>query len=146
MRVPAIVLVAGMGSDVVRGVVGGHLVNTEREGKERIEKRTGIPIEELRVSGGGSQSDVAMQITTTARHCELDPDTRDFVEHRLGKFQKYARDIQEVHLIVTAEKKAGFRLRRLSPGLHPTKGRLRLRPRQRRADVHRRQLDTLRPG
>lgn len=34
-----------------------------REGKERTEKRSGIPITELRVSGGGSQSDAAMQIT-----------------------------------------------------------------------------------
>lgn len=34
-----------------------------REGKERIEKRSGTPITELRVSGGGSQSDAAMQIT-----------------------------------------------------------------------------------
>uniref|UniRef100_A0A7C1FID1 Carbohydrate kinase n=1 Tax=Caldilinea aerophila TaxID=133453 RepID=A0A7C1FID1_9CHLR len=34
-----------------------------REGKERLERRTGTPITELRVSGGGSQSDVAMQLT-----------------------------------------------------------------------------------
>jgi len=34
-----------------------------REGKERIEKRTGIPITNLRVSGGGSQSKSAMQLT-----------------------------------------------------------------------------------
>ena len=34
-----------------------------REGKERTEKRSGVPITELRVSGGGSQSDAAMQIT-----------------------------------------------------------------------------------
>ncbi len=34
-----------------------------REGKERTEKRSGIPITELRVSGGGSQSDAAMQLT-----------------------------------------------------------------------------------
>lgn len=34
-----------------------------REGKERIEKRSGGPITELRVSGGGSQSDAAMQLT-----------------------------------------------------------------------------------
>lgn len=34
-----------------------------RDGKERIEKRTRIPITELRVSGGGSQSDAAMQLT-----------------------------------------------------------------------------------
>ncbi|MBZ0275242.1 MAG: FGGY-family carbohydrate kinase [Anaerolineae bacterium] len=34
-----------------------------REGKERSEKRSGVPITELRVSGGGSQSDAAMQLT-----------------------------------------------------------------------------------
>ena len=34
-----------------------------REGKERIEKRTRIPITELRVSGGGSQSRSALQLT-----------------------------------------------------------------------------------
>jgi len=34
-----------------------------REGRERIEKRTKIPITELRVSGGGSQSRNAMQVT-----------------------------------------------------------------------------------
>jgi sugar (pentulose or hexulose) kinase len=33
-----------------------------RDGKERIERRTGIPISRVRVSGGGSRSDVAMQI------------------------------------------------------------------------------------
>ncbi len=34
-----------------------------RDGKERTERRTGIPITELRVSGGGSQSNAAMQLT-----------------------------------------------------------------------------------
>jgi len=34
-----------------------------REGKERIEHRSRIPITRLRVSGGGSQSDQALQIT-----------------------------------------------------------------------------------
>ncbi len=34
-----------------------------REGAERIGKRSGIPINELRVAGGGSQSDAAMQLT-----------------------------------------------------------------------------------
>lgn len=34
-----------------------------REGKERIEKRSGVKITKLRVSGGGSQSDAAMQLT-----------------------------------------------------------------------------------
>jgi len=34
-----------------------------REGKEKIEKRSGTRITRLRVSGGGSQSDAAMQLT-----------------------------------------------------------------------------------
>jgi sugar (pentulose or hexulose) kinase len=34
-----------------------------REGRERIERRGGSRIERVRVSGGGSQSDAAMQIT-----------------------------------------------------------------------------------
>lgn len=34
-----------------------------REGKERTESRSKVPITELRVAGGGSQSDAAMQIT-----------------------------------------------------------------------------------
>jgi sugar (pentulose or hexulose) kinase len=34
-----------------------------REGKERIERRSGIPIRTLTISGGGSQSDLAMQLT-----------------------------------------------------------------------------------
>ena len=34
-----------------------------RDGKERTEKRSKIAITELRVAGGGSQSDAAMQIT-----------------------------------------------------------------------------------
>ncbi|MGM0767692.1 MAG: FGGY-family carbohydrate kinase [Pseudomonadota bacterium] len=34
-----------------------------REGKEKIEKRSGVAIRKLRVAGGGSQSDAAMQLT-----------------------------------------------------------------------------------
>lgn len=34
-----------------------------REGKERTERRTRVPVTELRVAGGGSQSDAALQIT-----------------------------------------------------------------------------------
>jgi sugar (pentulose or hexulose) kinase len=34
-----------------------------REGKERTERRSRVPITELRVAGGGSQSDAALQIT-----------------------------------------------------------------------------------
>jgi putative sigma-54 modulation protein len=45
-----------------------------------------------------------MQITTTVRHFELDPEDRLFANQRLDKLGRYARDIREVHLIVTAEK------------------------------------------
>jgi len=34
-----------------------------REAKERVERRNGIPIQKLRIAGGGSQSDAAMQLT-----------------------------------------------------------------------------------
>jgi sugar (pentulose or hexulose) kinase len=34
-----------------------------RDGRERIEKKTKVPLTELRVSGGGSQSDAALQLT-----------------------------------------------------------------------------------
>src|SRR5262245_9298043 len=44
-----------------------------------------------------------MHINTTARHCELDPEDRLFAEERLGKLQRYARDLHEAHLVVTAE-------------------------------------------
>lgn len=45
-----------------RAIIEG-LTYALREGKERIEKRGGAKISRLRVSGGGSQSDAAMQIT-----------------------------------------------------------------------------------
>jgi putative sigma-54 modulation protein len=45
-----------------------------------------------------------MQITTTLRHCDLDPEVRLFAENRLGRLRRYAGDILEAHLIVTAEK------------------------------------------
>jgi putative sigma-54 modulation protein len=44
-----------------------------------------------------------MLISTTARHCELDPEIRIFVQKRFEKFARFVRDIREVHLIVTAE-------------------------------------------
>ena len=44
-----------------------------------------------------------MQINTTARHFELDPEVKLFVQERLGKLTRFARDIQEAHLVVTAE-------------------------------------------
>ena len=47
---------------VYRAILEG-LAYALREGKERIERRTSKPIVELRVSGGGSQSDAALQIT-----------------------------------------------------------------------------------
>lgn len=47
---------------VYRAILEG-LAYGLREGKERVEKRTGVPITELRVSGGGSQSDAALQLT-----------------------------------------------------------------------------------
>jgi putative sigma-54 modulation protein len=45
-----------------------------------------------------------MQISTTARHCELDAQVREFAQQRLAKLDRFARDIQEAHLVVTAEK------------------------------------------
>ena len=45
-----------------------------------------------------------MHISTTARHCELDPEIRLFAEQRLGKLGRFARDIREAHLILTTEK------------------------------------------
>lgn len=45
-----------------------------------------------------------MQITTTARHCELDERDRSFAEERLAKLGRLARDILEANLIVTGEK------------------------------------------
>lgn len=47
---------------VYRAILEG-LAYALREGKERIEKRSKVPITELRISGGGSQSDAAMQLT-----------------------------------------------------------------------------------
>src|SRR5437867_2544547 len=44
-----------------------------------------------------------MQILTTARHCEIDPELRLFVQQRLEKLGRFARDIHEAHLVVTAE-------------------------------------------
>ncbi len=47
---------------IYRAILEG-LAYALRQGKERIEQRSGVPITELRVSGGGSQSDAAMQLT-----------------------------------------------------------------------------------
>jgi sugar (pentulose or hexulose) kinase len=47
---------------VYRAILEG-LAYALREGAERTAQRSGIPITELRVAGGGSQSDAAMQLT-----------------------------------------------------------------------------------
>ena len=47
---------------VYRSILEG-LAFALREGKERIERRSRTPITSLRVSGGGSQSDLTMQLT-----------------------------------------------------------------------------------
>ncbi|CBL46977.1 Carbohydrate kinase [gamma proteobacterium HdN1] len=47
---------------IYRAIIEG-LGYALREGKERVEARSGVKIRSLRVSGGGSQSDEAMQIT-----------------------------------------------------------------------------------
>ena len=44
-----------------------------------------------------------MHINTTARHFEMAPTDRQFAHERLEKFLKFASDIQEIHLVVTAE-------------------------------------------
>ena len=45
-----------------------------------------------------------MLISTTARHFELSPELRELAEQRIEKLQRFARDIREAHLTVTAEK------------------------------------------
>jgi sugar (pentulose or hexulose) kinase len=47
---------------VYRAILEG-LAYALREGKERTERRSKVPVTELRVAGGGSQSDAAMQLT-----------------------------------------------------------------------------------
>jgi len=47
---------------IYRAIIEG-LAYALREGAERTSKRSGVPITELRVAGGGSQSDAALQIT-----------------------------------------------------------------------------------
>ena len=49
-------------SHIYRAILEG-LAYALREGKEKIEKRSGVKIRKLRVAGGGSQSDAAMQLT-----------------------------------------------------------------------------------
>ena len=45
-----------------------------------------------------------MKISTTARHCTLDPEDRLHATARLEKLQRFARDLGEAHLVLTAEK------------------------------------------
>jgi len=45
-----------------------------------------------------------MLINTTVRHCELDPEDRLHAHQRLEKLGRFARDLLEAHLIVSAEK------------------------------------------
>jgi ribosome hibernation promoting factor len=48
-----------------------------------------------------------MKVTTTARHCELDPEVRTFVQQRLERLLRYfrdPRDLMEAHVVVAAEK------------------------------------------
>lgn len=47
---------------IYRAILEG-LAYAMREGAERTTKRSGVPITELRVAGGGSQSDAALQLT-----------------------------------------------------------------------------------
>jgi sugar (pentulose or hexulose) kinase len=47
---------------VYRAILEG-LAFALREGAERTEKRSGVRITELRIAGGGSQSDAALQLT-----------------------------------------------------------------------------------
>ena len=44
-----------------------------------------------------------MHINTTARHFVLAPDDRQFAHTRLEKFGRFAADLKEVHLVITAE-------------------------------------------
>jgi|SRR5262245_34983599 len=48
-----------------------------------------------------------MKISTTARHCELDPEDRLFVQQRLERLLRYfrdPRDLMEAHVVVGVEK------------------------------------------
>ena len=45
-----------------------------------------------------------MQISTTARHCELAPDLRALAVERLERCTRFASDLHDARLIVTAEK------------------------------------------
>lgn len=44
-----------------------------------------------------------MQIHTTARHFDLHVDDRAFASERIEKCQRFAHDLSEAHVVVTAE-------------------------------------------
>jgi ribosome hibernation promoting factor len=44
-----------------------------------------------------------MRITTTARHCEIDPEDKLFAEKNLEKLSRYVRDIHEAHFTLSSE-------------------------------------------
>ncbi len=44
-----------------------------------------------------------MQISITARQCEVSSGVRQFAQQRIEKLEKYASDIHGVHVIVTKE-------------------------------------------
>ena len=45
-----------------------------------------------------------MQISTTARHCDIAPELRAFALERLERCARFAPDLHDVRMIVTAEK------------------------------------------
>jgi ribosomal subunit interface protein len=45
----------------------------------------------------------AMRIVTTARHCVIDPEDRLFTEQQLEKLLRFAPDLTEAHVTVSAE-------------------------------------------
>ena len=45
-----------------------------------------------------------MQISITARQCEILPGVRQFAQQRLEKLQKYVQDIHGIHVIVRHER------------------------------------------
>jgi len=52
-----------------------------------------------------SAGETFVQIHLTARHCDLDPELRQFAQQRLEKLNKYDGAIREVRLIVSQERK-----------------------------------------
>ena len=45
-----------------------------------------------------------MQISITARQCDISPGVRTFAQQRLEKLSKYASDIHSIHVIVRQER------------------------------------------